>query len=183
MWLITNSGLANCNMVGALGSIFTRDRSKENFIGFVVYLCGGVMFSVIYDLILAELFTIVPSAGFMISAGMFIGFAHGLVVSYAIIAIFSERHVDKRFQQVSIGIGIAHLIAHVLFGFTIGALFSYNYGLVDSVAIENVNPMVVYASLVLLAVCFLMVMFSIERRIQKALRRQKVRKRMKHFAR
>ena len=181
MWLITNSGLANCNMVGAIGSIMTRSRTKENIYGFATYLAGGIFFSAIYNLLLSEVF--VQSPHFMIFASIFIGFVHGLIVSYAIIAIFSERHTDRRFQKVSIGIGIAHLIAHMVFGFTIGVLFSVQHGLLNAESFTNTNPFLVYSGMVVAAICVLMFMFSLERKFQRTRRKQRIRKRDRQFAR
>ncbi len=181
MWLITNSGLANCNMVGAIGSIITKDRSKENFYGFLTYLVGGVFFSFVYNLLLSEIF--VKSSYFMVSASVFIGFVHGLVVSYAIIAIFSERHTDVRFQNVSIGIGVAHLVAHMVYGFTIGVLFSIQHGLINMASFDKTNPYLVYTGMVIAAVCVLMFMFSLERRFQKNKKKKKIRRRVRQFAR
>ena len=181
MWLITNSGLANCNMIGAIGSIMTKDRTKENIYGFATYLAGGVFFSLVYNLLLSEIF--VKSPYFMISASVFIGFVHGLVVSYAIIAIFSERHTDRRFQNVSIGIGIAHLVAHMIFGFTVGVLFSVQHGLINTASFDKTNPFLVYSGMVVSAVCVLMFMFSLERRFQKSRKKQKIRRRVRHLAR
>jgi hypothetical protein len=181
MWLITNSGLANCNMIGAIGSMLTEDRNKENIYGAAIYLAGGISFSIIYNLLLSEIF--VKSPYFMISASVFIGFVHGLVVSYAIIAVFSFRHTNRRFQNVSIGIGIAHLVAHMFFGFTVGVLFSFQHGLLKATSFDNTNPFLVYAGMVVASICVLMFMFSLERKFQKTRKKQRIRKRVRQFAR
>ena len=123
MWLITNSKLANCNMVVALGSLLTRDKKSEFFVGLGVYTLGGVMFGLLYNLLLSEIY--IDNPYFMIGASTFIGFVHGIVVSYAIIAIFSEKHHDPRFQNASLEIGVAHLFSHVVFGLVVGMMFAY----------------------------------------------------------
>ena len=97
MWLITNSGLANCNMIGAIGSIMTKSRTKENIYGFATYLAGGVFF---HSLQSAFKWIFVQSPYFMISASVFIGFVLSLIVSYAIIIYFQKGIRTQDFNSV-----------------------------------------------------------------------------------
>ena len=165
MWLITNSGLANCNMVGAIGSMLTKDRQKENLYGFTVYLFGGLFFAFLYNYIF--LATKIPSMNFMLFMSLFLGFIHGLVVSYAIIAVFSHQHKDERFKDVSIGIALAHLFAHMLFGLTLGLMFCMRSGLLNPNFSFHKNPMAVYTFFAITALPVLMSIFSIDRKIHK----------------
>ena len=68
-----------------------------------------MFFTFVYNMIFQEI--MIDSVNFMLLLAMFLGFVHGLIVSYAIVAVFSHKHKDDRFQEVSIGIALAHLIA------------------------------------------------------------------------
>ena len=171
MWVITNSGLANCNMVAAIGSMLTSDRNREGLLGFSIYILGGLLFAAVYNVLLTMIN--IQSATLMIGASIFIGFAHGLVVSFAIIAIFSERHLDTRFQNASIGIGIAHLIAHMLYGLSIGVLFCLRMNLISSTVLNDKSPLFIYSMVALAALPFIMSIFSIDKRLHNLIVQKK----------
>ncbi len=171
MWLITNSGLANCNMVGAIGSMLTADKKRENLYGFAVYLAGGLFFTFVYNYIFEA--TNIGSTNFTLVLSLFLGFIHGLVVSYAIIAVFSLGHRDDRFREVSIGIALAHLVAHMIFGFCLGMLFCMRTGMLSTGFSYESSPFMVYAFCALTALPVMMSIFSIDRKIRKPVRVRK----------
>ena len=171
MWLITNSGLANCNMVGAIGSMLTPDRKRENLYGLAIYVAGGLFFTFVYNFMFEA--TNIESTNFTLVLSLFLGFIHGLIVSYAIIAVFSLGHRDDRFREVSIGIALAHLVAHVIFGFCLGFLFCLRTGILSpDLSYEN-SPFMVYAFFAVTSLPILMSIFSIDRKIRKPVRVRK----------
>ncbi len=171
MWLITNSGLANCNMVGAIGSMLTADRKRENLYGFAVYVLGGLFFTFVYNYIFEV--TNIDSTNFTLILSLFLGFIHGLIVSYAIIAVFSLGHRDDRFRDVSIGIALAHLVAHMIFGFSLGILFCMRNGMLSSGFSYERSPYMVYAFFALIALPVMMSIFSLDRKIRKPVKVRK----------
>jgi len=52
--------------------------------------------------------------------GSLIGFAHGLFVSFLLIVSVAEHHPLAKFRRVGFGVAITYLVAHVVYGFTIG---------------------------------------------------------------
>lgn len=171
MWLITNSGLANCNMVGAIGSMITPDKTKENVYGLLVYVAGGMFFTFVYNMIFQEI--MIDSVNFMLLLAMFLGFVHGLIVSYAIVAVFSHKHKDDRFQEVSIGIALAHLIAHMIFGVTLGLLFCLRHEILTTSMTYDNSPFMIYTFFAMTALPIMMSIFSIEKKIRKPVRVRK----------
>ena len=112
------AGLANADMLRAVGSIFSRDRRHALGIGIFVHALLGAAFAIVYSLIWSS----VPF-GFFGSyrvTGALLGFAHGLVVSIALVVLVAEHHPLQRFQRAGFGVALAHLGAHVVYGLVLG---------------------------------------------------------------
>ncbi len=56
MWLITRSGIANADMIGAIGSIFTRSYENAFTPGLIIHLAAGVVIAFFY-VVLISLFS------------------------------------------------------------------------------------------------------------------------------
>ena len=55
MHLITISGIANANMIQAIGGLVTRERKSSFKIGLMIYFLAGILFSIGYQQILSQL--------------------------------------------------------------------------------------------------------------------------------
>lgn len=130
MLLIHRGGHANGDMVRALGSLATRSMSSAVSAGVAIHVASGVLFAAPYTMLLSVM---VPDhgAGAAVLGGV-IGLMHGIVVSFMIIAVFSDLHPIPQFRGAGFPVAIAHLVGHVGYGFGVGAAyaaFQINWGL------------------------------------------------------
>jgi Family of unknown function (DUF6789) len=111
-------GFAEADMLRALGSIFTRKESNALPVGVVLHFLSGIVFAFLYVVVWSTL----PVNAFQhyVLLGLFTGFAHGLVVSYVLVVLVAEHHPLERFQRAGIGVAVAHLAAHVVYGLLVG---------------------------------------------------------------
>jgi uncharacterized membrane protein YagU involved in acid resistance len=118
-----------------LGTLFTPDRDRAKLIGFLVHLVDGWLFSLIYVLAFASW------GGATWWRGAVIGLVHGLFVLTAGMQLIpglhprmaSEQHGPTVVRQLEppgflalhygVQTPVFVLIAHVLFGVTLGAFY------------------------------------------------------------
>lgn len=111
-------GLAEADMIRAVGSIITRKESNAMLPGFILHFLSGIGFAFLYVIVWSSL----PLEGFVhyVALGALTGFAHGLVVSFVLVVLVAEHHPVPRFQEAGIDVALAHLAAHVVFGLLVG---------------------------------------------------------------
>jgi hypothetical protein len=111
-------GFAEADMLRALGSLITRQEANAMPLGAAIHLVSGVGFAFVYVICWSAL----PLDAFMhyLLLGVVTGFAHGLVVSFALVILVAEHHPLPRFQQAGMGVALAHLGAHVVYGLIVG---------------------------------------------------------------
>jgi len=120
MWLITRSGLANADMVRAVGSIYTRSYENALIPGFIMHFAAGIIFAFLYVVFLS-LFSL-GSVGAYIGMGAMTGVFHGLVVSFLIVVLVAEHHPIEQFQKAGSEVAVAHLVGHIIYGLIVGAV-------------------------------------------------------------
>jgi hypothetical protein len=81
-----NVGWSRLNLPFLLGTAFTGDRRAANALGFLLYLSGGLLFSMIYYLILAGM------GGANWWTGAAVGLVHGLLVLTALLPLLPYIH-------------------------------------------------------------------------------------------
>jgi hypothetical protein len=106
------------DMTIAVGSLLTGRVDNARMIGTLIHAGSGVIFGAVY-LLLFSLTGLVRLPEILM-LGLGIGFVHGLVVSYGLMFVVSERHPVEQFRTATIEIGLIHLVGHVLFGLTVG---------------------------------------------------------------
>ena len=117
---ITKSGIANADMVRAIGSLFTKSHKKAVSTGLLIHTTTGIIFSFIYIFII-QAFN-VHGFGSNVGSGLLIGFIHGAVVSFLLVAVVAEHHPLKEFQKAGFSVAAAHWAAHILFGLLVGII-------------------------------------------------------------
>ncbi|NOX36682.1 MAG: hypothetical protein GXO78_04015 [Calditrichaeota bacterium] len=117
--LIHKSGWANADMVRAIGSAITRSYQNAFPVGLVVHFLVGIPIALAY-LTLLNIFQVQGYWSTIMAAG-FLGFGHGLVFSFLLLAL-AEMHPMERFQQVDLQVAFAHLLAHVIYGLGVGVV-------------------------------------------------------------
>jgi hypothetical protein len=111
-------GFAEADMIRALGSLVTRSETNAMPLGVAIHLLSGIGFAFVYVIAWSTL----PLAEFRhyVLLGLMTGFAHGLVVSFLLVILVAEHHPLPRFQRVGIGVAVAHLAGHIVYGLLVG---------------------------------------------------------------
>ncbi|SMF03093.1 hypothetical protein [Pseudobacteriovorax antillogorgiicola] len=129
MQLITYAGIANGDMIRAVGSLFTKQLKGSFGIGLAIYLLFGILFSWLYLSILSaipqqrpEILLLIATLG---------GFVHGLLIGFALVSEIVGRHPVDRFQTTGYSVALAHIVGHVVFGFAIGVSYLNFNGLLS----------------------------------------------------
>lgn len=119
--IITRSNITNADMIRAVGSLFTKEYENSLSPGLFVQFSFGIFFSFIYFAVFSFF---VPSSLILgLTAGFVMGFFHGMVVSMALVITVAEHHPLERFRESGFAVAIAHVIGHMLYGLTLGAIY------------------------------------------------------------
>lgn len=115
---ITKSGIANADMVRAVGSLFTKSLDNAAKTGIVIHYSVGLIFGFAYTFAI-QLFEV---QGFLsnVGSGILIGFIHGAVVGFMLVTTVAEHHPLKEFRQAGFSVAAAHWAAHLFYGLLIG---------------------------------------------------------------
>ncbi len=120
LYAIHWKGFAEADMLRALGSIFTRSESNALPYGMALHFVSGIVFAFLYVIVWSTLPLSEPIHYVLL--GLVTGFAHGLVVSFMLVILVAEHHPLPRFQNAGIGVALAHLAAHVVYGLLVGVV-------------------------------------------------------------
>jgi hypothetical protein len=120
MSFVTKAGLANADMVRAIGSVFTGSLERALLVGATLYTTGGFVFAMLYTIALSLL----PVEGFWPIFGFstLFGFVHGFLVSFFLVVLVAEHHPIERFREAGFGVALAHLLGHVVYGMGVGVV-------------------------------------------------------------
>ena len=123
LYLIHWRGIANADMINAVGSIVTKREENALAAGLLVHFGSGVIFAYIY--VGAWSIWEFTAPGIYIMFGLLTGLAHGLVVSFVLVALVAEHHPVAKYRQAGLGVALAHLVAHVAYGVVVGLVASF----------------------------------------------------------
>lgn len=114
MAMIHRAGVANADMIRALGSWYTKSYDNALGIGLLVHYTAGLVFSIPYAVVLGAF----SDGGSLVTLGLgaLLGLAHGLVMSLLLVAVVSERHPVERFRAAGVDVAAAHVLGHVVYG-------------------------------------------------------------------
>ncbi len=102
------------DMVIALGSFFTGTVDRAAILGTLIHSIAGIVFGILYFLLMNAMHSLsFPSAVFL---GLGFGFFHGLIMSYCLMFIASERHPIEAYRKATLEQGLLHLVGHMIFG-------------------------------------------------------------------
>jgi hypothetical protein len=120
MGLIGRAGLAEADMIRAIGSVFTGSLDRSLLVGVTLYTLGGIVFALLYALVLS----FIPIEGFWPTFGVstLLGFVHGFVMSFLLVVTVAEHHPVERFRDAGFSVAFAHLLGHVAYGAAVGAV-------------------------------------------------------------
>lgn len=129
MTVIHRSGWANADMIRALGGIVTRSYEQALGPGLLLHFVTGAFFAFPYAFVITGLgFDTVAADA---SLGGLIGFVHGFVMSFLLVAAVAERHPVQQFREAGFEVAAAHVLGHVAYGVGVGAtigIFHVSFG-------------------------------------------------------
>ncbi len=108
------------DMVIALGSFFTGTTDNAATLGTLIHSIAGIIFGVLYFLIMNAMNGLI--APYSIFLGLGFGFFHGLIMSYCLMFIASERHPIEAYRKATLEEGLLHLVGHIIFGGVAGLI-------------------------------------------------------------
>ena len=117
MWAISYIGDVNADMVRAIGSFYTKDMKTALVPGLITHLIIGILFAFPYAFIISLAPKVLIAS---IVTGGVLGFVHGYLVSFGIVALVSDRHPLPEFREAGFAIAAAHVLGHVFYGVTVG---------------------------------------------------------------
>ena len=129
MTFVHHAGWARADMIRALGSSVTGSYERSLVPGLMIHFASGVIFAFPYVLVLSGLD--LPSAWGMIGVGVLIGFVHGFVMSFLLVAAVAEKHPLEQFQEAGFGVAVVHVLGHIGYGVgvaTTATLLSIDFG-------------------------------------------------------
>ena len=121
LWIISGLTNTHCDMVRAVGSIYTHDEDSALLPGLIMQFTAGILIAYVYGIFLQEASFKVSYGYALLSVGM--GAIHGLAVSLVMGKLLGEHHPLERYQSVTKRTMIAHLFAHILYGLVIGTMY------------------------------------------------------------
>ena len=117
MWFITKEGIANADMLRAIGSIFTDDKSAFST-GLSIHYIFGIVLAFVYLLIIS-LFQ-PQSLWAYTGLGAMIGLFHGVAFAFLLVVVVAEHHPKESFREAGLEVALAHLGGHVVYGLVVG---------------------------------------------------------------
>ena len=121
LYLVRALKIADTDMLSAIGTLVTRNTEHNSrAIGLIIHAIAGIIFAFVY-LIAAASLGFEPGRDF-IYFGTIIGFAHGVIFSMVMTILVAEHHPIERFREKGFSVVAAHAIAHIIYGFSIGAI-------------------------------------------------------------
>ena len=122
LYVITKSGIANARMVFAVGSLFTRSTESALLVGSTLHVISGVIFGMLYTLVFEIMAPM--TAERVIQVGLFLGFCHGILICFGLVAAIAEEHPLEEFREAGFSVGVAHLLAHLAYGLLVGLVIA-----------------------------------------------------------
>ena len=116
--IITKMGVANADMVRAIGSLFTKTLKSAFSFGIILHIISGIIFAFLYTyvIIIFNIHGVLSVTG----SGILIGFIHGGIVGFVLVTAVAENHPLPKFQKAGFSVAIAHWTAHIVYGFIVG---------------------------------------------------------------
>lgn len=110
--------LSHADIIRALGSWVNPTYRGSLWAGLTIHFLMGVIFSALYTIIIG--ISPIKSPGAIVHAAMAIGAFHGMVMGMVMNVSVNEHHPLVKYRRNGIGVVIAHLTGHLVYGFFIG---------------------------------------------------------------
>jgi hypothetical protein len=118
--IIHRAEWANADMIRAVGSLVTRRYENSLVPGLGLHFAAGTVFAFPYVILMRG--TGISPLGAMVGLGFLLGLFHGVVMSYAMLALVAENHPIERFREPGFEVAAAHVVGHLVYGIGVGAM-------------------------------------------------------------
>jgi len=108
-------GWGKTDVIPAVGSLIMGRREGAFLAGMTVHLSMGILFAYLYAGFLG--FSRLP---FNTMTGLLLGSLHGVIVMLLVSIMVMEHHPIAGYHEKGLGTGLAQLVAHMLYGATVG---------------------------------------------------------------
>lgn len=110
-------GLGKIDVMPAVGSLILHREQNVFLAGLLVHLGMGMAFAFVYAAFLG-----LSQLPFNAMTGALLGTVHGVIVMLLVAIVIMEHHPVARYHEKGLSTGISQLIAHVLYGLTVGTV-------------------------------------------------------------
>lgn len=108
-------GIGKIDVIPAVGALVTGRVENALAPGYVIHFLSGIVFAYIYWGIMLAMHLPMVWWGFAL-----FGSVHGVIVMLLVSIIVMEHHPIARYHERGPMTGLAQLIAHILYGVTVG---------------------------------------------------------------
>lgn len=110
-------GLGKIDVMPAVGSLILRREQNVFMIGLLLHLGMGLIFAFVYAAFLG-----LSRLPFNAMTGAMLGAVHGVIVMLLVAIAIMEHHPVARYHAKGLSTGLSQLVAHILYGLTVGAV-------------------------------------------------------------
>ncbi|MCE9588606.1 MAG: hypothetical protein K8R57_09870 [Verrucomicrobia bacterium] len=107
------------DVVRAVGSLMTGRRERIFRLGLILHGAMGLLFAFLY-----AGFLNLSRLPFNAMTGLLLGSLHGVIIMLLVCVVIMEHHPIAGYHEKGLGTGLAQLVAHMLYGATVGWIVS-----------------------------------------------------------
>ena len=107
------------DVVRAVGSLMTGRRERIFRLGLLLHVAMGILFAFLY-----AGFLNLSRLPFNAMTGLLLGCLHGVIIMLLVSIVIMEHHPVAGYHEKGLGTGLAQLVAHMLYGATVGWIVS-----------------------------------------------------------
>lgn len=107
------------DVVRAVGSLMTGRRERIFRLGLSLHVAMGILFAFLY-----AGFLNLSRLPFNTLTGLLLGSLHGVIIMLLVCVVIMEHHPVAGYHEKGLGTGMAQLVAHMLYGATVGWIVS-----------------------------------------------------------
>jgi hypothetical protein len=108
-------GWGKIDVIRASGALMTGHAEGAFRPGLIVHLTMGILFAFLY-----AGFLNLSRLPFNALTGLLLGCLHGVIIMLLVSIMIMEHHPIARYHEKGLGTGLAQLLAHMLYGGTVG---------------------------------------------------------------
>ncbi len=112
-------GWGKIDVIRAVGSLMTGRRERIFRLGLWLHVAMGILFAFLYSGFLH-----LSRLPFNAMTGLLLGSLHGAIIMLLVCIVIMEHHPIAGYHEKGLGTGLAQLLAHMLYGATLGWIVS-----------------------------------------------------------